>query len=209
MLFRSGGILSEWGAEVVKVEALTGDPFRGMSIYFEALTGKSENPPFDMDNRGKRSIGIDYTTEGGKQVLLDLIGRADVFVTNLRRGALRRAGLDHETITAMFPRLVYASVTGMGLEGAEADRAAYDVGMFWSRSGVAAALTPEGGQPPYQRGGMGDHMTGLAAAAGVSAALFERSRTGKGGVVSTSSVHSCATAPPMVPLMLLPLTRPA
>lgn len=181
-----GGILADWGAEVIKVEALTGDPFRGMSIYFEALTGKSENPPFEMDNRGKRSIGLDYTTEGGKQVLLDLIAQADVFVTNLRRGALARAGLDHETLTAMFPKLVYASVTGMGLDGPEADRAAYDVGMFWARSGVAAALTPPGAQVPYQRGGMGDHMTGLAAAAGVSAALFERSRTGKGGLVATS-----------------------
>ena len=142
-----------------------------------------------MDNRGKRSIGIDYTTEGGKQVLLDLIGQADVFVTNLRRGALRRAGLDHETITAMFPRLVYASVTGMGLEGAEADRAAYDVGMFWSRSGVGAALALPGEYVASQRGGMGDHMTGIAAAAGVSAALFQRERTGHGQVITTALIR--------------------
>jgi len=181
-----GGILADWGAQVTKVEALTGDPFRGMGSFFEMLTGRPENPPFEMDNRGKRSIALDYTTEGGKQVLMDLLAEADVFVTNLRRGALQRAGLDHETLTQRFPRLVYASITGLGLEGEEADRAAYDVGMFWSRAGVASALMPPGGQLPYQRGGMGDHMTGLAAAAGVSAALFERASTGKGGVVSTS-----------------------
>lgn len=184
-----GGVLADWGAEVVKVEALTGDPFRGMGSFFEMLTGRPENPPFEMDNRGKRSIGIDYSTQEGKQVLLDLIGGADVFVTNLRPGALRRAGLDHETLTELFPRLVYASITGLGLEGAEADRASYDVGMFWSRAGVAASLAPEGTPIPYQRGGMGDHMTGLTAAAGVAAALFERSNTGRGGVVTTSLIR--------------------
>jgi hypothetical protein len=180
------GILADWGAEVVKVEPLTGDPFRGMTAFWQMVTGYEANPPFEVDNRGKRSIALDYGTDEGRTVLVDLIGQADVFVTNLRPGALRRAGLDHETLTARFPRLVYASVTGMGLEGPEADRPAYDVGMFWARSGVAAALTAEGQNLPYQRGGMGDHMAGLAGAAGVSAALFERERTGRGQVVATS-----------------------
>jgi crotonobetainyl-CoA:carnitine CoA-transferase CaiB-like acyl-CoA transferase len=109
-----------------------------------------------------------------------------VFVTNLRVDALERAGLDHAALTAAHPRLIYASVTGLGLEGEERGRAAYDVGSFWSRSGVAAALTPEGCELPYQRGGMGDHMTGMAAAGGVAAALFVRERTGEGQLVSTS-----------------------
>jgi crotonobetainyl-CoA:carnitine CoA-transferase CaiB-like acyl-CoA transferase len=72
------------------------------------------------------------------------------------------------------------------LEGDDADRAAYDVGAFWSRAGVAAALTPDGAPLPYQRGGMGDHMAGLAAAGAVSAALFSRERTGEGQRVSVS-----------------------
>jgi crotonobetainyl-CoA:carnitine CoA-transferase CaiB-like acyl-CoA transferase len=171
---------------VVKVEPLTGDPFRGMRLYFAVTTGQDVNPPFDMDNRGKRSIGLDYGTDRGSQVLHALIERADVFVTNLRVDALERAGLDADTLTARYPRLVYASVTGLGLDGAERERAAYDIGSFWSRAGVAASLTPEGGTLPYQRGGMGDHMTGLAAAGAVSAALFVRERTGHGQVVSTS-----------------------
>ncbi len=179
-------ILADWGADVVKVEPLAGDPFRGMSVYFAVATGRDVNPPFELDNRGKRSIGLDYATGRGREVLQQLIDRADVFVTNLRVEALERAGLDHPTLAARLPRLIYASITGLGLEGAERHRPAYDVGSFWSRAGVAAALAPEGASLPYQRGGMGDHMTGLAAAAGIAAALFVRERTGEGQLVSTS-----------------------
>jgi crotonobetainyl-CoA:carnitine CoA-transferase CaiB-like acyl-CoA transferase len=179
-------ILGDWGADVVKIEPLTGDPFRGLSAYFALALGQEVNPPFDLDNRGKRSIGLDYTTERGRAVVLDLVDRADVFVTNLRVDALERAGFDHESLRARNPRLVYASVTGLGLDGDERGRAAYDVGSFWSRAGVATALTPEGANLPYQRGGMGDHMTGMATAGAVSAALFERERTGVGQLVSTS-----------------------
>ena len=181
-----GGILADWGADVVKVEPLTGDPFRGIAAYFRLATGQDVNPPFELDNRGKRSISLDYSIEQGRAVLLELIDRADVFVTNLRVDALERAGLDHATLLARRPQLVYASVTGLGLAGDERNRAAYDVGAFWSRAGVAAALAPDGSPLPYQRGGMGDHMTGLAAAGGVAAALFVRERTGKGQLVSTS-----------------------
>ena len=180
------GVLADWGAEVVKVEPMTGDPFRGMTEMWRTIYGVAENPPFELDNRGKRSIGLDYGTDAGKAVLLELIDRADVFVTNLRVGALERAGLDHESLKARNPRLVYASITGLGLEGPDAMRPAYDVGSFWSRAGIAASLTPDGAQLPYQRGGMGDHLTGLAAAAGISTALYHRERTGEGQLVSTS-----------------------
>jgi crotonobetainyl-CoA:carnitine CoA-transferase CaiB-like acyl-CoA transferase len=179
-------ILADWGADVVKVEPLTGDPFRGMAAYFQAALGEDVNPPFELDNRGKRAIGLDYATDPGRRVLEELIGRADVFVTNLRLDALERAGLDHAALTARHPRLVYASVTGLGLNGAERHRPAYDVGSFWSRAGVAAALARDAAELPYQRGGMGDHMTGIATAGGVAAALFVRERTGQGQLVSTS-----------------------
>ena len=93
---------------MVKVEPLIGDPLPGMSAYFAAATGEDMNPPFELDNRGKRSIGVDYGTDAGRAVLADLIAGADVFVTNLRVDALERAGLDHATLTALHPRLVYA-----------------------------------------------------------------------------------------------------
>jgi crotonobetainyl-CoA:carnitine CoA-transferase CaiB-like acyl-CoA transferase len=180
-------ILADWGADVTKVEPLNGgDPYRGMAATWKAIYGQDGNPPFEVDNRGKRSIGLDYSTDDGKQVLLDLIDGADVFVTNLRIGALERAGLTYDDLKVRNPKLIYASLTGLGLEGPDAHRAAYDVGSFWARSGVAASLAPDGKPLSYQRGGMGDHLTGLAMASGVSAALFHRERSGEGQLVSTS-----------------------
>jgi crotonobetainyl-CoA:carnitine CoA-transferase CaiB-like acyl-CoA transferase len=178
----AAGILGDWGADVVKIEPPEGDPFRAL------LSGIVEhvNPPFELDNRNKRSIGLNLSTEEGRALAAELLDGADVFVTNARPSALARAGLDHETLSERNPRLVYAHVTGYGLEGPERDRAAYDVGAFWSRAGVAASLAPDGTPLPYQRGGMGDHMAGLAAAGAISAALFHRERTGQGQLVSVS-----------------------
>lgn len=178
----AAGILADWGADVVKIEPPDSDPFRAVL----AGTGLEVNPPFELDNRGKRSVGINLAVAEGRELAAELLDTADVFVTNVRPGALARAGLDHETALARNPRLVYAHVSGYGLDSEDRDRAAYDVGAFWSRAGVAASLTPEGADLPYQRGGMGDHMAGLAAAGAVSAALFARERTGEGQLVSTS-----------------------
>jgi crotonobetainyl-CoA:carnitine CoA-transferase CaiB-like acyl-CoA transferase len=175
-------ILGDWGADVVKIEPPDGDPFRGL------LSGIVEgvSPPFELDNRNKRSVGLNLSLPEGREVAAALVDEADVFVTNARPSALARAGLDWDTVSARNPRLVYAHVTGYGLTGDDADRAAYDVGAFWSRAGVAASLTPDGQPLPYQRGGMGDHMAGMAAAGAVAAALFARERTGEGQRVSTS-----------------------
>jgi crotonobetainyl-CoA:carnitine CoA-transferase CaiB-like acyl-CoA transferase len=178
----AAAILGDWGADVVKVEPPDGDPFRGL------LSGIVEgvSPPFELDNRNKRSVGLNLSLSEGREVAAALVDQADVFVTNARPSALARAGLDWDTVSARNPRLVYAHVTGYGLEGDDADRAAYDVGAFWSRAGVAAALTPAGEPLPYQRGGMGDHMAGMAAAGAVAAALYARERSGEGQLVSTS-----------------------
>lgn len=183
-----GGILADWGADVIKVEPLAGDPFRSL----EWLYGEGVNPPFELDNRGKRSVAVDLTAEAGRDILHRLVEPADVFVTNYRLAGLERLGLDPDALTDRYPALVYAHVSGYGLRGDERDRAAYDVGAWWGRAGVASAITPDGVDLPYPRGGMGDHMTGLAAAGGVSAALFHRTRTGAGQVVSTSLLRNGA-----------------
>jgi crotonobetainyl-CoA:carnitine CoA-transferase CaiB-like acyl-CoA transferase len=181
----AGGILADWGAEVVKIEAPgLGDPARG----FRRMLGGDLpfNPPFEMDNRGKRSLVLDLGAPEGHELARALVARADVFVTNLRQAALRRLGLDPAALLARQPRLVYAAITGYGLQGPDADRAAYDIAAFWARAGIALALTQPGGTPPFQRGGMGDHGVGICAAAAVCAALFARERTGRGQLVSTS-----------------------
>jgi crotonobetainyl-CoA:carnitine CoA-transferase CaiB-like acyl-CoA transferase len=179
-------ILADWGADVVKIEPIDGDPFRGLAWAY----GGAMNPPFELDNRGKRSVAVDLRTEGGQDVLWALLADADVFVTNYRPGGLERAGLDWPTVHDRLPRLIYGSITGYGLDGPERDRASYDMGAYWGRAGVAAALTPPGQDLPYQRGGFGDHLTGISLAGGLSAALFARATTGVGQLVSTSLLRA-------------------
>jgi crotonobetainyl-CoA:carnitine CoA-transferase CaiB-like acyl-CoA transferase len=181
----AAGILADWGADVIKIEPPgVGDPCR---LFMKILGADLPlNPIFEMDNRGKRSITIDLTVPDGRRLAHELVDRADVFVTNVRAKALERLELDPATLLARNPRLVYAAVSGYGLEGADADRAAYDIGAFWSRSGIASMLTAPGSPPPFQRGGMGDHNAGVSAAAAISAALYSRERTGRGQLVSTS-----------------------
>jgi len=187
----SAGILADWGADVVKIEAPAGDPMRS---FFQLATGSKvdRNPPFDLDNRGKRSVALDVRVPEGREAAYRLLAAADVFVTNMRPDALARLGFDAETLTARFPRLVYASITGYGRTGPEADRPGYDVGAFWARAGVAATLTPEGGVPPMIRGGFGDHVTAVTTVAGILAALYERERSGRGRVVETSLLRTGA-----------------
>ncbi len=181
----AGCILADWGADVVKLEPPgIGDPAR---MFRYMLGGDLPfNPVFENDNRSKRSIVADLRTEEGRAIAIDLIREADVFLSNIRPAALARLGLDPDSLCKRFPRLIYGIITGYGDKGPEADRAAYDIAAFWARSGIAASLAQPGSPPPHQRGGMGDHNAGLAAAAGISAALFQRERDGKGQVVSTS-----------------------
>jgi crotonobetainyl-CoA:carnitine CoA-transferase CaiB-like acyl-CoA transferase len=180
----AGGILADWGADVTKIEPPTGDPARMFGRMLGIEDGIS--PPFEMDNRGKRSVVLDLTTDDGRASAFELVCGADVFLTNVRPAALRRAGLDFETVAAHNPRLVYGLITGYGERGPDADRAAYDVAAFWARAGLAHLLTRPGETPPFQRGGMGDHSAGMTLAAAVCAALVARARTGKGQLVSTS-----------------------
>ena len=176
--------LGDWGADVVKVEPLDGDPARLFTkIYGVDLP---TNPIFDQDNRNKLGIAVDITTPEGRQIMYDLLDDADVFVTNVRAKALARAGLDHQTLLERNPRLIYGHLTGYGLEGPDADRAAFDIAAFWSRAGIASMLTPEGADLPFQRGGMGDHTTGVTFAGAICAALFHRERSGEGQLVSSS-----------------------
>ena len=182
----AGAILADWGADVIKIEPPgVGDPARLFSSMFGVEL--PFNPPFEMDNRGKRDIVVDLSDADGREIGLELIDAADVFVTNVRQSGLARLGFDSKSLLERNPRLVYGAITGYGLEGPDKDRAAYDIAAFWARSGIAHMLTaPDASHPPFQRGGMGDHNAGLAAAGGISAALFARERTGKGRLVSTS-----------------------
>ncbi|MEM7092476.1 MAG: CoA transferase [Actinomycetota bacterium] len=180
----AAGILADWGADVIKIEPPEGDPSR---LFHEILGAElPSNPIFEQDNRSKRSIVLDLQDPDDLETAMGLIAEADVFVTNVRSGGLQRLGLDYETLSPRFPDLVYAHVTGFGREGPDVDRPAFDIAAFWSRAGIASLLTTPGQAPPFPRGGMGDHNTGLAAAGAVSAALFERTTSGQGQLITTS-----------------------
>ncbi|MCH8131787.1 MAG: CoA transferase [Myxococcales bacterium] len=181
----AGGILADWGADVVKIEPPgVGDPGR---TFARMLGGDLPfNPPFEMDNRGKRSVIFDLGRSEGRELALELIDGADVFISNMRQTALARLGLDPVPLLKRNPRLVYGAISGYGFDGVDADKAAYDIAAYWARGGVAGALSPPGEAPPFQRGGMGDHAAGLSLAGGISAALFARERNGRGQLVSTS-----------------------
>jgi crotonobetainyl-CoA:carnitine CoA-transferase CaiB-like acyl-CoA transferase len=183
----AAGMLAEWGAEVIKIEAAEGDPFRE---GYEALTPDGQNPAFQLDNRGKRSVVLDVRKPEGREALIRLVRDADVFLTNRRPQALKSARIDYESLKAENPRLIYASVTGYGLQGAEADLPGYDVAAWWSRAGVASMLIPKGEEPFILRTGVGDHTCALATASGILAAAFERNRTGVGRLVETSLIRS-------------------
>ena len=187
-----GGILADWGADVVKLESPAGDPMRRMGQVIAGLAMPS-SPPFNLDNRGKRSLVLDLKQKEGLDLARKLIASADVFVTNYRGEALERLGLDWKSLEESAPRLVYAHVTGYGQEGPDAGRPAYDVGAFWARAGIAHLLRSHGQDEPVGiRGGFGDHTTATHALAGVMAALFARERTGRGQLVDACLLRSGA-----------------
>jgi len=177
-------MLGDWGADVIKVERPGGDSMR--HAFADVKSELVGNPTFDLDNRGKRAVVLDVGKPRGREALAKLAATADVFITNVRLAALKRAGLDEATLRAANPRLVYCVVTGYGLEGPDAHKPGFDVTAFWARAGVANMMAPKGTEPFMLRSGFGDHTTTLATVSAILAALYERERTGKGRLVQTS-----------------------
>jgi crotonobetainyl-CoA:carnitine CoA-transferase CaiB-like acyl-CoA transferase len=178
----AGQLLADLGAAVIKVENRDGgDPFRNYH-------GGNYSGHFLSYNRNKRSITLDLRTERGKQILLDLIRRADVLIDNFRPGVLDRLGFTAETLTAENPRLIHASITGFGSDGPYRDRPSYDA-VAQALSGVLCQFVdPEAPQPAGPT--LSDNISGYYLAYGVLAALFERERTGKARRVETSMLEA-------------------
>jgi crotonobetainyl-CoA:carnitine CoA-transferase CaiB-like acyl-CoA transferase len=185
----AAGVLADWGADVIKVEPVGGDPQRNV-FGAVGVSDQAAMPPFEIDNRGKRSVVLDLRGDAGQAAMDMLLATADVFITNTRVKALERLGLDPAAVRARHPRLVYGIITGYGLTGPDADRPGYDIGAFWARSSLASSVVPKGRLPPAIRGGLGDHVTGMTLAGGIAAALFDRERTGRGHLVSTSLLRN-------------------
>lgn len=184
----ASAILADLGADVIKVEPLTGDPMRGLSRPAKIEGAfKSYDFQFDVDNRGKRSIAVALDTPAGAALVQKLAGTAHIFMCNLLTHRQARFGLDPASLLAINPKLVHATLTGYGTTGPEAQRPGYDVTAFFGRSGLYdASREGDDGTVPMARPAQGDHTTGLAMVGAILAALRMAERTGKGQVVETS-----------------------
>lgn len=172
-------ILADWGADVIHIEAPTGDPGRRGNLYSEAYD-------FEFYNINKKGIVLNMKEPKGMEVLDKLLESADVFVTNFRTKALFKLGIDYESMHKKHPHVVWAQITGYGDEGPEADVPGFDVVAYWARTGQIVDFVEPGESILNAPIGYGDSITGSMLAGGVMAALFNRTRTGVGERVSTS-----------------------
>jgi crotonobetainyl-CoA:carnitine CoA-transferase CaiB-like acyl-CoA transferase len=182
----AGGVLADWGADVVKVEPPTGDPMRGLVNAGVVSDGPSF--PWEIWNRGKRSIALDLQQDRAREIVLDLAAEADVFLTSYLPATRAKLGLEVADVQARNPQIVYACGTGFGPHGEDAGKGGYDAISFWSRGGVASAVTPpDHGRPVgMPSGAFGDSISGMALAGGIAGALLRRERTGAGAVVDVA-----------------------
>jgi crotonobetainyl-CoA:carnitine CoA-transferase CaiB-like acyl-CoA transferase len=182
----AGVCLSDFGAEVVKVEPPEGDFTRFVGAV---VPGNSKQ--FMWRNRGKRSLVVDLKRAAGRELIHALLPRFDVLLTNYRPTVPERLGIDYETVKAIHPGIIYADVTGFGATGPKANDPASDiVAQAYGGSLASAALVDEVNAPRWVNLPIADIPTGLAIAMGVIAALYHRERTGEGQRVSASLLRS-------------------
>ena len=188
----SGGVLAEWGADVIKVEhAVTGDAQRGIVATFGmGLVDNSSSfaPIMEGPNRGKRSVGIALEVPEGRAVLDELIKTADVFVTNFMPSARAKLRIDVPDVRAVNPDIIYVRGTAFGARGPEAGKGGYDSTAFWARGGTADSLTLDDADRLVNMptGAYGDNMGGMTIAGGIAAALYARASTGETSVIDVS-----------------------
>lgn len=179
-------ILSDFGADVVKIEALKGDPYRAF-FQTPGSPASERNYPWELDARNKRSVALDLKAPEGLAVLHRLVAAADIFITNLPLPVRRRLKVDHAALAPLNARLIYASFTAYGEQGPEADKTGFDSTAYWARSGLMDLIRPDHTATPARSvTGMGDHPSAVALFGAIATALFRRERTGLGGLVSSS-----------------------
>ena len=185
----AGAVLADWGADVIKVEhPVGGDPQRGL-ISMGLVPGGpgAVNYIIEQPNRGKRSIGLDISTDDGRALLYRLVETSDVFLTSFLPDTLQRLKIDVDSIRAVNPDIVYARGTGQGPHGPDREKGGYDGATYWARGAVANALTPADSEWPVGgRPAFGDLAGGMAIAGGIAAGLLQRATSGVAPVVDVS-----------------------
>jgi crotonobetainyl-CoA:carnitine CoA-transferase CaiB-like acyl-CoA transferase len=179
-------LLSDFGADVIKVEPPKGDPYR-RSYAVPGQPVPKHNHNWMLSSRNKRSLVLDLKTAAGLDVLYRLLDTADVFITNLPLAARRRLKVGYEDVGPDRPRLIYASFTAYGETGPEADKPGFDSTAYWARSGLMDLMRAnQQAEPLRPVGGLGDQPSGVTLYAAIVSALYRRERTGRGGKVSAS-----------------------
>src|SRR5215470_17742778 len=178
-------ILSDFGADVIKVEPPNGDPWRfGHKI---APQPAADDPyQWHLSNRNKRSITLDLKSPSAEQVLLELVTWADVLIVNTPHPARKKLNLEYDDVAQWNPRLIYADLTGFGEKGPDAILPGFDITSYWARSGLLSMTRDAGAPPTWPVGGSGDNATAVGLYSAIVTALYRRERTGKGSYVTTS-----------------------
>ncbi|KQY16784.1 racemase [Rhizobium sp. Root73] len=182
--------LGDLGADVIKVEPTTGEWQRHVAAG--GATGNRVNVSFLSLNRNKRSLAVDLKSEAGKQVLLDLVTSADVFLQNYRPGVAKRLGVDYESLSKINPRLIYVSMSGYGEDGPYVNRPGQDL-VLQGLSGAMLSAGREGEAPTAAGQYLVDAITAYTAFEGALAALFHRERTGEGQLVQVNMLDAITT----------------
>ena len=178
-------ILSDFGADVIKVEPPTGDLWR-MGHKIPPQPQATDAYPWHLANRNKRGITLDLKSPGAQQVMERLVKWADVLVVNTPHPARRRLKLEYDDVLQWNPRLIYADVTGFGEQGPDADLPGFDITAYWARSGLLSMTRDAGAPPTWPVAGSGDNATAVGLYAAIVTALYRRERTSKGSRVTTS-----------------------
>ena len=180
---------ADQGADVIKIEAPAGDGTRwaagseGRPVFKDDM---EHNLTFELENGNKRGLCLNLKNPECFDILMKLLAKADVFITNWRPQALARMKLDYESLKEKFPKIIYATATGYGDTGPDSELPGYDFTAFWARSGILGSLYEKGGMPMNLIPSMGDRATGMCLAAGILASLYRAAKTGKGEKVSVS-----------------------
>ena len=181
-------ILADYGADVVKIEPLSGDRHRSIAAKHPS------DWSWQLTDRNKRGLALDITTDEGHRVLMEMIAQADVFLVNFSAGQMKKYSLEWATLQAINPKLIYAQISAYGLHGPDADRRAFDLTGWFARTGILDMMHEKDVPPTLPAGGVGDHATAMTLYAGILTALYKRDRTGEGSMVSTSLAATGAWA---------------
>ena len=184
----AGRALASMGAEVIKVEPPRGDGFKpfSMSFNYPAYPEDDYYTGYDVMNFLKKGLCLNLKDPEALKAFKKLLSTADVFLTNTRVQALKKMGLDYETLHKEFPRLIHASILGYGEKGPLKDKPGFDYTAYFSRGGVAYSVMEKGTSPAVPVSGFGDNYAGLALTAGILAALYNQTKTGQGERVTVS-----------------------